>query len=114
MFCVERVVCGLDGTHPRREVSYGITSLPAHAASPAHLLKLNRGHWGIENGVHWVRDMTFDEDRCRVRKGAAAQAMASLRNLVLALLRLAGASNIARALRHLARHIETALRLIGL
>ena len=88
--------------------------MPAHRGTPAHLLKLNRGHWGIENGLHWVRDVTFDEDRCRVRKGAGAQAMASLRNLVIAVLRLAGASNIARELRHLARHIEKVLRLIGL
>lgn len=88
--------------------------MPAHLATPAQLLQLNRGHWGIENGLHWVRDVTFDEDRCRVRKGTAAQVMASLRNLVIALLRLAGAANIARELRHLARHIEKALRLIGL
>lgn len=88
--------------------------MPAYVATPAQLLQLNRGHWGIKNGLHWVRDMTFDEDRCRVRKGTAAQVMASLRNLVIALLRLAGASNIARELRHLARHVEKALRLIGL
>lgn len=88
--------------------------MPARVGTPAQLLQLNRGHWGIENGVHWVRDVTFDEDRCRVRKGAAAQAMASLRNLAIALLRLAGAANIARGLRHLTRHIEKALRLIGL
>ena len=114
VFRVERVVCNLDGTKQRCEVAYGITSVPAHVATPAQLLQLNRGHWGIENGVHWVRDVTFDEDRCRVRKGTAAQVMASLRNLVIALLRLAGASNIASELRHLARHIEKALRLIGL
>ncbi len=114
MFCLERVVDRLDGKEPRREVAYGITSVPADRATPASLLKFNRGHWGIENGLHWVRDMTFDEDRCRVRKGAAAQALASLRNLVIALLRLAGAANIARALRHLARHMTQALRLIGL
>lgn len=114
VFRVERVVCNLDGSNKRREVAYGITSVPAHVGTPAELLHLNRGHWGIENGLHWVRDVTFDEDRCQVRKKAAAQAMASLRNVVIALLRLAGASNIARALRHLARHIEKALRLIGL
>ena len=114
VFRVERVICNLDGKNKRREVAYGITSVPAHVASPASLLKLNRGHWVIENGMHWVRDVTFDEDRSQVRKGAAAQAMASLRNLAIALLRLAGASNIARELRHLARHIEKALRLIGL
>jgi predicted transposase YbfD/YdcC len=108
------VVHTLDGKKLRREVAYGVTSLSADRADPATILKLNRGHWGIENKVHWVRDVTFDEDRCRVRKRAAAQILASLRNLVISLLRLAGASNIARGLRHLASHIPKALRLIGL
>ncbi len=114
MFRVERWVRTLDGTRQRHEVAYGVTSLAAQRADPATLLRLNRGHWGIENRLHWVRDVTFDEDRCRARKGAAAQILASLRNLVISLLRLAGAVNIARALRHLASHILKALRLIGL
>ena len=78
------------------------------------LLSLNRGHWSIENGLHYVRDMSFDEDRCRIRKQAGAQVMASLRNLAISLLRLAGALNIAPALRFCARHQLRALRLIGL
>lgn len=114
VFRIERLVRTLDGKKKRREVAYGVTSLSADRADPATILKLNRGHWAIENRLHWVRDVTFDEDRCRVRKGAAAQIMASLRNLVISLLRLAGASNIARGLRHLASHIPKALRLIGL
>ena len=73
-----------------------------------------RGHWGIENRLHWVRDVTFDEDRSQVRKGAGAQAMAVLRNLAIGLLRRAGATNIAAALRHCVHHSETALRLIGI
>ena len=114
MFRIERVVDRLDGKEPRCELAYGITSVPAARATPRQLLQLNRGHWGIENGLHWVRDVTFDEDRCRVRRGAAAQVLASLRNLVISLLRLAGAVNLARALRYLARHCTLALRLIGL
>jgi len=64
--------------------------------------------------LHWVRDVTFDEDRSQVRKGAGAQIMAALRNLAIGLLRRAGATNIAAALRHCARHAEKTLRLIGL
>ncbi len=93
---------------------YGVTSLAPHAAAPGRLLELNRGHWAIENRVHYVRDRTFDEDRSQVRTHSAAQGMASLRNLVLGLLRLAGARNIAAALRHCARKVRTTLRLIGL
>jgi predicted transposase YbfD/YdcC len=95
-------------------VSFGITSLSATKASAARLLKLRRGYWGIENRLHWVRDVTFDEDRSQVRKGAAVQAMAALRNLAIGLLRRAGATNIAAALRHCTYHVEKVLRLIGL
>lgn len=71
------------------EVSYAVTSLPPERADAARLLRVLRGHWGIENRMQWVRDVTFDEDRSPVRAGAAPQAMAALRNLALALLRRA-------------------------
>ena len=54
-------------------VSYAISSLPATDADARRLLSLSRGHWGIENRLHWVRDVTFDEDRSQVRTGAAPQ-----------------------------------------
>ncbi len=95
-------------------MAYGITSLTPAAADPARLLALNRAHWSIENRLHWVRDVTFDEDRCRVRKGAGAHVMASLRNVAISLLRLAGATNIAQALRRCSWHRSSALRLIGI
>jgi hypothetical protein len=81
------------------EVSYAVTSLPPERAGAAALLRLLRGHWGIENGAHHVRDVTFDEDRCQVRSGAAPQAFAACRNLASALLRRAGHVNIAAARR---------------
>ncbi len=114
VFRIKRTTTKLDGTPMRHEVVFGITSLSATKATPSRLLALNRGHWGIENRLHWVRDVTFDEDRSQVRKGAAAQAMAALRNLAIGLLRRAGAKNIAAALRHCAHHPQTALRLIGI
>ena len=79
----------------RRESAYAVTSLPPDQASPQRLLALWRGHWGIENRVHWVRDVTFDEDRSQVRTGSAPQIMAALRNLTISALRLAGETNIA-------------------
>jgi predicted transposase YbfD/YdcC len=82
------------------EVVYLITSADHRAAQPATLAAWVQGHWGIENRVHWVRDVTYDEDRSQVRTGAAPQVMATLRNLVISLLRLAGWTNIAHALRH--------------
>jgi len=111
---IERRVCDLDGSNPRFEISFALTSLALERTTPAQLLDISRGHWSIENRVHWVRDVTFDEDRSQVRKGAAAHAMASLRNIAIALLRLAGAKNIAAALRHCARHTARTMRLIGM
>lgn len=70
------------------EVAYIVTSLSAAEAGPARLLELSRGHWAIENKLHWVRDVTMNEDRCRVRAGA--RALAAVRNLVLSLIRARG------------------------
>jgi len=96
------------------EVVFGITSLTAQQAGPAQLLALNRGHWGIENKLHYVRDVTFDEDRSRVRKKAGPHVMASLRNLAISVLRMAGAVNIAQALRSCTWNINRTFRLMGL
>lgn len=72
------------------EVAYIVTSLTAVEASPARRLELSRGHWAIENRLHYVRDVSFNEDRCRVRAGA--RALAAIRNLVLSLIRERGLS----------------------
>ena len=81
------------------ETSYAITSLGFTQASAAELAAIIRGHWGIEDRLHWVRDMGFDEDRSQARTAAGPRIMASLRNLVITILRLAGAASIAAALR---------------
>ena len=83
---------------------YYITRLPPEKADPKRLLDLSRGHWGLENRLHGVRDVTFDEDRSQVRSGAAPQVMAAPRNLVIGLLRYRGATPIAAALRTHAGH----------
>ena len=75
---------------------------------PWHL----RGHWGIENRAHHVRDVVFDEDRCQVRSGAAPQVLAAGRNLAIALLRRAGYPGIAAALRTLAGRPACAVQLV--
>jgi predicted transposase YbfD/YdcC len=82
---------------------YAITSLAFQQASPARLADLLRGHWAIENGLHWVRDVTFAEDASRLRTGNGPQVMACLRNLVIGLLSWAGPVNLAAALRQHAR-----------
>ena len=96
----------------RTETVYSITDLGPHQARPDELAAWIRGHWQIENGLHWVRDVTFAEDLSQVRTGAGPQVMASLRNLVISLHRLAGATNIAAALRHHGRDAARPLRLL--
>ena len=81
---------------------YAITSLTALQADPVLLARWLRGHWAIE-ALHWVRDVTFDEDRSQVRTNNGPQIMAALRNFVITALRLAGYTNIAAALRRHAR-----------
>ena len=95
-------------------VSYAVTSLPPTAAGAKRLLQILREHWHIENRLHWVRDVTFDEDRSQVRTGAAPQVMASLRNLTTTLVRRAGHSNVAAALRRHATHLSETLILLGI
>jgi Transposase len=68
-----------------REIAYAVTSLPRDKAGPAALLALLRGHWGIENRLHWRRDVLLGEDASRIRCGAAPQAMAILRNTMIAI-----------------------------
>jgi predicted transposase YbfD/YdcC len=91
-----------------------VSSLSSDKADPARLLALNRGHWDIENRLHYVRDWTFDEDRSQVRRGNRPHAMASLRNAAISLLRLAGATNIAASTRELGRKPHAIARLVGL
>jgi predicted transposase YbfD/YdcC len=94
------------------EVVYVVISADHLAAPPAVLAGWVQGHWGIENRLHWVRDVTFDEDRSGVRTGAGPRVMASLRNTAISLLRLAGWTNIAAALRHHARTPGAAANLL--
>ena len=94
---------------------YGITSLAATSEQgAARLPERVRGHWTIENALHWVRDVVFDEDRSQVRTANGPRVMATLRNLAISTLRLAHASSIAKALRWCSRHVDACCRLLGL
>ena len=95
-----------------QETAYGITSLAPEEAGPERLLELARGHWGIENRLHGVRDVTLGEDACRVRSGSAPQALAATRNAVVHLLEGVEAPSKAAALRRFAIYPLEALALI--
>ncbi|MBT4096284.1 ISAs1 family transposase [Candidatus Poribacteria bacterium] len=95
------------------ETVYGITSLSPQRADPSRLMELVRGHWSIENGLHWVRDVVFDEDRSQVRKGNTPEVMTAVRNCVISVLRLTGQQTNAAARRRYAARPREALALIG-
>ena len=93
------------------EVVYIITSADHRAAPPRVLAAWVQHHWRIE-ALHWLRDMDYDEDRCQIRTGTGPETMATLRNASISLLRLAGAKNIAAALRHHQAHPDKIIHLL--
>jgi predicted transposase YbfD/YdcC len=107
--CLLTTVADRQGTH--REVRFLLTSLPPQHAAPARLLTLARGHWSIESR-HFVRDVTFGEDRSPLRRGDAPQIMAALRNLAHTLIRRSGATAIAATRRAFAYHPARAFALL--
>jgi predicted transposase YbfD/YdcC len=96
----------------RTETVYAICTLPAEQAQPSELTAWIRQHWSIENRLHWVRDVTLGEDLHQARTGNGPRVMATLRNLVISLLRFTGHLAIAPALRHHARHPDQAIALL--
>ena len=95
------------------EVIFGITSLPRERAGARELLSLTRGHWGIENGLHGVRDGTLGEDASRVRKGSGPEVMAALRNIVIFVFKRWGHKSAAEATRHFVCNPQESLEVLS-
>ncbi|MCZ0983237.1 ISAs1 family transposase [Streptomyces diastatochromogenes] len=93
---------------------YAVTSLTGHQADAAELARRVREHWGIENKIHYVRDVTYAEDASHVRTGTAPRAMAALRNLAIGTLRLTNRPSIAAGLRYHARDTTRPLTALGI
>lgn len=106
----ERTVKGVKSV----EVVYAITSLSMQQANAATLLTIIRDHWRIENGLHYVRDVTLGEDACRVRSGSAPQVLAAFRNAAIHLLTEVEAKSRPEAIEILQLHPERAKKLIGI
>jgi hypothetical protein len=94
------------------ETVYAVTSLGYTDVRARHLAEIIRGHWHIENRLHWVRDVTFAEDLSQIRTGHGPATMAVLRNFAISRHRLNGATNIAAACRDTARHPRRAANLL--
>lgn len=112
VFKLERRFTYGDSGKVHYEIQYGLTSLNAKQAPPEKLLELIRSEWGIENGLHYRRDVTFLEDKTRMICKARARAMACINNLIIALFCKQGFSNHARARRFFDAYPSAALSLI--
>jgi len=102
----------LTGAKWQTETVHAITNLTFDTTDTQQLADALRAHWSIENRLHWVRDVTFDEDRSQIRTGHGPAVMATLRNLAISLHRAAGATNIAQACRIVSRHPNRVLPLL--
>lgn len=102
VFRIRRDTFDHEGTRLSKEVVHGVTSLNTLQADPGKIAGLIRRHWAIENRSHWVRDVVFGEDTQHAYAGTGAHMMATLRNLAIALLRLAGITQITRTLERIA------------
>ncbi len=101
-----------DGYQRKPETVYLLTSLPPEVVTPARLLQLNRGYWGIENRVHWVRDVALREDASRLRKGALPRVWAAFANLAISILRLLRTVGIKRRMSQLGFRPDSAVQLL--
>ena len=112
--CIERYREEIKSGKIHTETVYAITSLSKQEADGDRLLGVARGHWGIENRSHYVRDVTFDEDRSKVRTKSGPRMMSTLRNLAISMLRFLGHSNIAKATRQMVFKPHLTLKLMGI
>ncbi|MBB4934348.1 putative transposase YbfD/YdcC [Lipingzhangella halophila] len=114
VFLLERYTLDRDGAVLSASAVLGVTSLPGRLAGPERIMGCCRGQWQIENPLHWVRDVVFNEDAHRLRKGSAPQVMACLRNLAISALRLSGGGGIASATRWNHRRSWRPLQTLGI
>jgi hypothetical protein len=112
VFKLERSVTIQKTGQTRYEIVYGITSLPAEQALPEQLLKKLRSYWGIENGLHYRRDVSLHEDQTRFTKNSAAHIMCIINNIVLGLIAKTGYQFVPSARRYFAANLDDAFSLL--
>jgi hypothetical protein len=110
--CLERHVVSLATGEVSLERVYGLTSLKTDQLDLTTLLQRWQGHWGIENRLHWVKDVVLHEDASRVRTGQAPLILATLRNTVVSLLRAVGFDSITQGLRHFVLNLDEVIAFV--
>lgn len=114
VFRLERKVTQVTTGLTSVETAYGVSSLAPHPAVAQQLLTLARAHWGIENGLHYRRDVTLNEDATRMKSVAQAEAVAVFNNFIVSLAQKLGFSNLAYALRHFNAQLNAGLAQLAL
>jgi predicted transposase YbfD/YdcC len=112
VFRIERLRINKRTGQREQHVVYGISSLRPEQADAKRLAAIVRGHWGIENRLHWVRDVELGEDASRIRTGKAPQVMALFRNVAISLLGVLGYDSPVEGLRHFAWNAAEAVSLV--
>ena len=103
-FAIERIAIHKKTGTSSREMAYGITSRSPQQADARRLLKINRGHWTIENSCHYILDWNYDEDRCRIRTGYGPENMTRLRRFAISVIKSNGVRSVAQKMRQLNRN----------
>jgi predicted transposase YbfD/YdcC len=88
------------------EIAYGLTSRTPAQADPQRVLKVNRGHWTIENSCHYILDWNYDEDRSRIRTGHGPENITRLRRFAIGVIKSQGARSVAQKMRELTRNVR--------
>jgi predicted transposase YbfD/YdcC len=105
-FIVERHRIEKKTGETSREIAYGLTSRPPQQADPQCVLKVNRGHWTIENSCHYILDWNYDEDRSRIRTGHGPENITRLRRFAIGVIKSQGARSVAQKMRQLTRNVR--------
>jgi predicted transposase YbfD/YdcC len=105
-FMIERESIEKKSGEYSHDIAYGITSRTPNESDPQKVLKINRGHWSIENSCHYVLDWNFDEDRSRIRTGYGPENISRLRRFAIGLIKSKGVNNVAQKMRELTRNVR--------
>lgn len=108
-FVVERQAIKKKTGETSLDIAYGITSRPPQQADPQRVLRVNQGHWTIENGCHYILDWTYDEDRSRIHTGHGPENITRLRRFAIGVIKARGVGSVPQKMRQLARHVRGVL-----
>jgi predicted transposase YbfD/YdcC len=105
-FLIERETLDKKTGKRSQEIAYGLTSRPPQQADAQRVLHINRGHWSIENGCHYILDWNYDEDRCRIRTGHGPENITRLRRFAIGVIKSKGVYSVAQKMRELAFNVR--------